>query len=216
MARIPQARTRAIVQGNPYPRSACTAAGSRSPAASGIARISHSSGPTGCSSRRLAGPTRTASGVPSASVARCRFRPRSARSVGFGPVCAPLYGPGGGRVEDRSFEVQQPPLAEGGEQLGMGLVPDSGGGPLGEPRQQVLPEPQPISAGSDCQRSPSRRTNRMPAKAARSPTRGRPPLGAGGWGGRCGAIASQSSSVTRAGMVRGLQEEPIPYPDRGY
>jgi hypothetical protein len=41
-------------------------------------------------------------------------------------------------------------------------------------RQQVLPEPQPISNGSICQGMPVRRTKRIPVNAARSETRGRP------------------------------------------
>ncbi len=41
-------------------------------------------------------------------------------------------------------------------------------------RQQVLPEPQPISRGSICHGSPARSTKRMPVNAARSATRGRP------------------------------------------
>ncbi len=56
-------------------------------------------------------------------------------------------------------------------------------------RQQVMPE-QPISAGSTSQGMPERRTKRMPARAARSSTRGRPPLGLAGSGGRSGSIAA--------------------------
>src|ERR671921_513246 len=47
-------------------------------------------------------------------------------------------------------------------------------------RQQVIPEPQPISWGSISQGIPDLSTNRMPVRAARSFTRGRPPLGLGG------------------------------------
>ena len=42
-------------------------------------------------------------------------------------------------------------------------------------RQQVLPDPHPISSGSICHGSPPRSTNKMPVNAARSGMRGRPP-----------------------------------------
>ena len=51
-------------------------------------------------------------------------------------------------------------------------------------RQQVIPEPQPISGGSISQGVPVISTNRMPVKAARSGIGGRPPLGRGLWGDR--------------------------------
>ncbi len=41
-------------------------------------------------------------------------------------------------------------------------------------RQQVTPEPQPISRGNIFQGMPERSTNTIPVSAARSPTRGRP------------------------------------------
>jgi hypothetical protein len=63
-------------------------------------------------------------------------------------------------------------------------------------RQQVLPLPQPSSLGSISQGMPLLRTKMMPAKAARSSTRGRPPLGFGGSGGSRGSMTSHSSSVT--------------------
>lgn len=46
-------------------------------------------------------------------------------------------------------------------------------------RQQVMPLPQPSSLGSISQGMPLRRTKRIPVKAARSDTRGRPPFGLG-------------------------------------
>jgi len=67
-------------------------------------------------------------------------------------------------------------------------------------RQQVDPDPHPISSGSDCQPMPSQRTNKMPTKQSRSAVRGRPPLGEAGCTGKWGAIPSQSSSVSRAGI----------------
>jgi hypothetical protein len=61
-------------------------------------------------------------------------------------------------------------------------------------RQQVMPEPQPISNGNISQGMPERSTNRMPVNAARDDTRGRPPLGFGGSGGSNGSIIDQSKS----------------------
>ncbi len=64
-------------------------------------------------------------------------------------------------------------------------------------RQQVMPDPQPISCGSISQGMPVRSTNKMPLSAARSSTGGRPPFGFGRGGGNSGATADQRSSETR-------------------
>jgi hypothetical protein len=61
-------------------------------------------------------------------------------------------------------------------------------------RQQVMPEPQPISSGSISQGMPERSTNRMPVRAARDDTRGRPPLGFGGSAGNNGSTINHSES----------------------
>lgn len=61
-------------------------------------------------------------------------------------------------------------------------------------RQQVMPLPQPISLGSISQGIPLRRTKRIPVRAARSDTRGLPPLGLGLSGGNNGAISSHNAS----------------------
>jgi hypothetical protein len=63
-------------------------------------------------------------------------------------------------------------------------------------RQHVIPE-QPISEGSISQGMPERRTKMMPASAARSSTRGRPPLGLAGSRGRSGSITAQRALGTR-------------------
>jgi hypothetical protein len=63
-------------------------------------------------------------------------------------------------------------------------------------RQQVIPEPQPISFGSISQGIPLFSTKTIPVRAARSLMRGLPPWGFGGSGGRSGAMVSHSSSVT--------------------
>jgi hypothetical protein len=63
-------------------------------------------------------------------------------------------------------------------------------------RQHVMPEPHPISWGSISQGMPVISTNKMPRRASRSASRGLPPLGLGGSGGKSGATKSQSSSET--------------------
>src|SRR4051812_12588774 len=74
-----------------------------------------------------------------------------------------------------------------------------------------MPDPQPISWGSISQGMPLFSTNKMPvSSAARSSTRGLPPLGLGGSSGNSGSTTSQSSSVTSSlAMVS-------PYPLHGY
>ena len=64
-------------------------------------------------------------------------------------------------------------------------------------RQQVMPEPQPISCGSISQGMPERSTNTMPLSAARSGIGGRPPFGFGRGDGNSGATTDHSSSETR-------------------
>jgi hypothetical protein len=77
-------------------------------------------------------------------------------------------------------------------------------------RQQVIPEPQPISWGNISQGMPLFRTKMMPVRAARSSMRGLPPLGLTGSSGNSGSIASQSSSVTSSLAM------PSPYPLPGF
>ena len=63
-------------------------------------------------------------------------------------------------------------------------------------RQQVMPLPHPISRGRYSQGVPVLSTNRIPVRQARSDTRGRPPLGLGGSGGKKGWMRSHNSSVS--------------------
>jgi hypothetical protein len=63
-------------------------------------------------------------------------------------------------------------------------------------RQQLMPDPQPISFGSISQGMPLFSTKTMPVRAARLSMRGLPPWGFGGSGGRSGWMVSHSSSVT--------------------
>lgn len=62
-------------------------------------------------------------------------------------------------------------------------------------RQQVTPEPQPISGGSQDQGRLARRTKMMPRKQSRLEMRGLPPLGLSGSGGSSGSTTAQSSSL---------------------
>ena len=64
-------------------------------------------------------------------------------------------------------------------------------------RQQVMPEPQPISWGSISQGRSDLSTNRMPVSAARSGTRGRPPFGLGRSVGSSGSTTAHRSSERR-------------------
>jgi hypothetical protein len=72
-------------------------------------------------------------------------------------------------------------------------------------RQQVHPLPQPSSLGNSRQGQPVRSTKTMPPRAARSGTRGRPPLGLGGSVGSSGSMASQRSSGTSGSLIAGAQ-----------
>ncbi len=63
-------------------------------------------------------------------------------------------------------------------------------------RQQVMPQPQPISLGRYSQGVPVLSTNKILLRHARLGTRGRPPLGLGGSGGRWGSIRCHNSSVS--------------------
>ena len=76
-------------------------------------------------------------------------------------------------------------------------------------RQQVIPDPHPISAGRYSHGRPVRSTNRMPVKAARSETGGLPPFGRGRAGGSSGSTIDQRSSGTRSLlMILKLESEP--------
>ncbi len=68
-------------------------------------------------------------------------------------------------------------------------------------RQQVMPEPQPISCGSISQGMPLLSTNRMPVSAARSSSGGRPPFGRGGRGGSRVWNKDQRASETRGAAI---------------
>ena len=64
-------------------------------------------------------------------------------------------------------------------------------------RQQVMPDPHPISAGSISQGMPVRSTNKMPVRAALAVTGGRPPFGFAAGHGSNGSMINHSESGTR-------------------
>ena len=70
-------------------------------------------------------------------------------------------------------------------------------------RQQVMPLPHPSSGGSNSQAVLVRATNKMPVRANRSDTRGRPPLGRGFSGGRRGLILSHKPSGSKGLAIAG-------------
>ena len=70
-------------------------------------------------------------------------------------------------------------------------------------RQQVSPEPQPISGGSVLQGMPLLSTKMMPRKASRLEKGGRPPFGLGRSSGSRGWMISHNSSVTN-GYVKAI------------
>jgi hypothetical protein len=74
-------------------------------------------------------------------------------------------------------------------------------------RQHVMPLPQPISWGSISQGMPLRRTKRMPVRAARSGTGGRPPFGLRRRFGSRG-LREPGRSVLAHRHLRGERREP--------
>jgi len=63
-------------------------------------------------------------------------------------------------------------------------------------RQQVMPEPQPISCGKYSHGQPVRSTKRIPVNALRSGTGGRPPFGRSFFAGNNGSMRNHNSSVS--------------------
>jgi hypothetical protein len=78
-------------------------------------------------------------------------------------------------------------------------------------RQHVMPQPQPISRGRYSQGQPLLRMKRIPVRHARSETRGRPPFGFGGSGGKKGRTFSHNSSDNNClAMWSSLTQVPRP------
>lgn len=85
-------------------------------------------------------------------------------------------------------------------------------------RQQVIPEPQPISLGRYSHPIPLLRTNRIPVNALRSGTGGLPPFGRGGRSGITGFIISHnlSSSSSFAIILSSIRTELFSFPVHSY
>ncbi len=75
-------------------------------------------------------------------------------------------------------------------------------------RQQVTPDPHPISTGSISHGMPVRSTNKMPVNAARAGTGGRPPFGLGETGGSSGSMISHSDSGKRGAGIPSHEADP--------
>ena len=78
-------------------------------------------------------------------------------------------------------------------------------------RQQVMPDPHPISSGSISHWMPVRSTNRIPVSAARSDTRGLPPRGRGGTTGNNGSMIDHRASETRGDAIPPHESAPGQY-----
>ncbi len=75
-------------------------------------------------------------------------------------------------------------------------------------RQQLIPEPQPISIGRSSQGRPVFNTNRIPVKASRSGIRGRPPFGYSRNGGKRGSMMFHSFSGNSFRAMGKTYQEP--------
>jgi hypothetical protein len=83
-------------------------------------------------------------------------------------------------------------------------------------RQHVTPLPQPSSRGSMLHGMPLRSTNKIPLKAARSDTRGRPPRGFAGSRGSSGRTTAHNSSDTCTCIPHLRQQNPLGDYPRGF
>jgi len=156
-----------------------------------------------CESFRSAPVRRIASGTPRASQIKCRLLPRLARSVGFGPVCVPPHTALTEQLSTTARDQSTSPLRA--SQLRSAKCIRSQTPSCCQSRrcrQQVIPDPQPSSFGNICHGIPLRSTKRMPVTHARSGTRGRPPFGRGGEGGRSGSIRFHSASGNSTAAIK--------------
>jgi len=150
----------------------------------------------------LAAVSRTASGIPCRSTTRCRLLPGLPRSVGFGPVAAPpaLAGRLAASSEHRLQSIR-PARPRRSSSVWWNACQMPASCQSRSRRQQVMPEPQPISCGSISQGMPLLSTKRMPVSVARALIGGRPPFGRGGWGGSRGLNKDQRASETRGAAM---------------
>jgi hypothetical protein len=119
-----------------------------------------------------------ASGTPRALQIRWRLLPSLARSVGFGPVCAPQDQPERNcrprLLSTNQFAHSEP--ANQARRRGRDPRYHAVASPVAF-SNRFMPEPQPSSRGIVPKTCRCLRTKRIPAKQARSAGRGRSPLG---------------------------------------
>lgn len=140
-----------------------------------------------------------ANGKPRRSVSRWRFVPALPRSVGFRPVAAPPFFAAMDALSIQA-RLQSMRFAECRRcrscWCSFSHTPASCHSR--RRRKHVTPDPQPISWSSISHGMPERSTKTIPVSAARSDTRGRPPLNLGGSAGSSGWTMDQKSSLTSA------------------
>jgi hypothetical protein len=139
----------------------------------------------------------TESGMPLRSETRWRFEPAFPLSVGCASVCWSPFSPAHSPVQRRPLPVDLLGLPEAVQEH---PLCSSSSTPAScqsrKRRQQVEPDPQPMTFGSISHGMPLFKTKTMPVRVARSSTRGLPPLGLGGSSGNSGSTTSQGSSLT--------------------
>jgi hypothetical protein len=133
----------------------------------------------------------TASGIPRWSATTWRFEPAFPLSVGFGPVlCLPLFA---GTLAESGETLSQSIRSASPRRFRSTLCSSShmpASCQSRKRRQQVEPDPQPISLGSMFQGMPLFKSKMMPARTERSSMRGRPPCGLGASSGNSGSMIS--------------------------
>ena len=136
-----------------------------------------------------------ASGMPRRSVIRWRLVPGLPRSVGFGPVAAPLF-------LERWINC---PCRPGSSRCNLSLAAGAAVRDAKAPNRQPFasrataasishPSRTPSPTGACSHGMPVRRTNRMPVSAARAGTGGAPPFRLAETDGSRGSIINQSDS----------------------
>jgi hypothetical protein len=139
--------------------------------------------------------------MPRPSQIRCCLLPRLARSVGFGPVWGPQKPPARNNYQEQRVTSRFGPHAKASSTTQNGLTPKLR---LAANRANAAStEPQPSFFGNIHHGIPPLSTKMMPARQARSDSRGRPPCGFGCGAGRSDSIRLQSvSGTSRAAMKR--------------
>jgi hypothetical protein len=161
----------------------------------------------------FAGVMSAASGIPLRSTTRCRFVPGRPRSVGFGPVISPPRFAGMLALSRQArLESICPASCKRLRSVWCRRSQTSATCQSRSRLQHVIPLPHPSSCGSICQGIPERSTKRIPPRTCRAGTRGLPPFGFDGSGGRSGSMISHSASGTSgAAMAAGTQKRRFRY-----